>query len=125
MIAGGADEEKIAEMMMASESRSDADFRELSAAFRPLVSSRKESSRKSGASESGSYKVGDNVMVAGGQIGKIAFLGDVEYSRGTFAGLVMGEGQGKNDGMVKGVRYFQCAKGRGLMLKTRDIVKKV
>ena len=126
LLANGADENKIAEMMMASEG--EFDLNELNAIFQSthIDSGEKKGRRKTcTGEESTTYKIGDTVMMAGGQTGKVAYLGEVEYSRGTFAGLVMPPGQGKNDGMVKGVRYFTCPKGCGLMLKTRDIMKKV
>ncbi len=121
---GPYDDQDLAEMM----TKGMSELRGLDAVFQSthLNSSSEKSSRKAGQSEdSATYKIGDTVMVAGGQMGKVAFLGEVEYSRGIFAGLVMPSGHGKNDGMVKGVRYFTCPKGCGLMLKTRDIVKKV
>ena len=31
--------------------------------------------------------------------------------------------RGKNDGSVKGKRYFTCPQGRGLMVKLREVVR--
>jgi len=84
-------------------------------------------------SEGGDQKilVGDTVSVGGGSsisdptsIGVVHFVGPVEYAKGDFAGVVMQDRtRGKNDGSVKGKRYFTCPKGRGLMVKLREVVK--
>ena len=88
-------------------------------------SSAKTSNASSGSgSGSGSIRVGDTVKVVDGCLAKVAFIGEVHYAKGEFAGLVMQDkSKGKNDGSVKGQRYFTCAKGQGLMVKARDVTK--
>lgn len=65
--------------------------------------------------------VGDPVAVTSGAEGVVAFIGPVHYANGEFAGVIMKPGQGKNDGSIKGKRYFDCAPGCGLMVKLRDL----
>ena len=54
-----------------------------------------------------SYKVGDRVWVSGTKGGIIAFIGETQFAPGEWAGVVLDEPIGKNDGSVMGVRYFQ------------------
>jgi dynactin 1 len=59
-----------------------------------------------------------------GEKATVHFIGDVHYAKGTFCGVVTNDPtKGKNDGSVKGTRYFTCPKGRGLMVKLRDVTK--
>lgn len=56
--------------------------------------------------------------------GKVAFIGDVHYAKGTYVGVVMDDpSQGKNSGVVRGVEYFSCPRNRGLMVSLQDIKK--
>lgn len=53
----------------------------------------------------------------------MAFIGQVHYTHGTYCGIVVdGEG-GKNNGTIKGVKYFSCPERKGLMVKLDDILK--
>lgn len=56
--------------------------------------------------------------------GKVAYVGDVHYAKGTYVGVVMDDAaQGKNSGTIRGVEYFICPKNRGLMVSLQDIKK--
>ncbi|XP_074493969.1 CAP-Gly domain-containing linker protein 1 isoform X7 [Sebastes fasciatus] len=80
---------------------------------------------KSAASASGedaqsggeSFQVGDRVWVNGNKPGYIQFLGDAQFAPGQWAGIVLDEPIGKNDGSVAGVRYFQCEALRGIFTR--------
>ena len=61
------------------------------------------------------------ISVISGAEGVVAYIGPVHYANGEFAGVVMGPGLGKNDGSIKGKRYFDCPAGQGLMVKLRDL----
>ena len=61
------------------------------------------------------------VGVNSGAVGVVAYIGPVHYANGDFAGVIMDPGEGKNDGSIKGKRYFECQAGCGLMVKLRDI----
>jgi len=56
-------------------------------------------------------KVGDYVKLLKKEedtFGTIRFIGDVEFATGTWVGIELDKPSGKNDGSVKGFRYFQC-----------------
>lgn len=54
--------------------------------------------------------VGDRCYVNGVKSGKVAFLGETRFAAGEWAGVVLDDPTGKNDGSVNGVRYFQVRK---------------
>ncbi|KAK7455724.1 hypothetical protein BaRGS_00039464 [Batillaria attramentaria] len=60
------------------------------------------------------FKIGDRVWVSGTKPGVIAFIGETQFAPGDWAGVVLDEPIGKNDGSVMGVRYFQCEMKRGV-----------
>lgn len=60
------------------------------------------------------YKIGDRVWVAGAKSGIIAFIGEVQFGAGEWAGVVLDSPVGKNDGSVNGIRYFMCEPKRGI-----------
>ena len=47
------------------------------------------------------------VWVGGTKCGKIAFLGETKFAPGEWAGVVLDDPLGKNDGTVGGVEYFK------------------
>ena len=53
--------------------------------------------------------------------GKIAFLGETKFASGEWAGIVLDEPVGKNDGSVAGVRYFQCEPKRGVFARVTKL----
>lgn len=53
------------------------------------------------------FKIGDRVWVGGSKPGIIAFIGDTQFAPGEWAGVVLDDPVGKNDGSVMGIRYFQ------------------
>lgn len=63
------------------------------------------------------FIIGDRVWVSGTKPGFIAFLGETRFAVGEWAGVVLDEPVGKNDGSVQGVRYFQCPPNRGVFSK--------
>lgn len=63
------------------------------------------------------FIIGDRVFVSGSKPGFIAFLGDTQFAPGEWAGVVLDETIGKNDGSVNGVRYFQCEAKRGVFCR--------
>ncbi|KAG7476618.1 hypothetical protein MATL_G00084810 [Megalops atlanticus] len=65
----------------------------------------------------GDFKVGDRVWVNGNKPGFVQFLGETQFAPGQWAGIVLDEPIGKNDGSVAGVRYFQCEAQRGIFTR--------
>ncbi|XP_059405746.1 CAP-Gly domain-containing linker protein 1-like isoform X3 [Carassius carassius] len=63
------------------------------------------------------FKVGDRVWVNGNKPGVIQFLGETQFAPGQWAGIVLDEPIGKNDGSVSGVRYFQCEPLKGIFTR--------
>jgi dynactin complex subunit len=64
-------------------------------------------------------EVGSRVVtgVAGTKKGEIKFIGDTQFSTGEWIGIALDTPEGKNDGSVAGVRYFECKPNHGLFLK--------
>uniref|UniRef100_A0A8C4TPW3 CAP-Gly domain containing linker protein 1 n=1 Tax=Erpetoichthys calabaricus TaxID=27687 RepID=A0A8C4TPW3_ERPCA len=63
------------------------------------------------------FHVGERVWVNGSKPGFIQFLGETQFAPGQWAGIVLDEPIGKNDGSVAGVRYFQCETLRGIFTR--------
>ena len=58
--------------------------------------------------------IGDRVWVSGTKPGVIAYIGETQFAPGEWAGVVLHNAVGKNDGSVAGVRYFQCELKHGV-----------
>lgn len=50
------------------------------------------------------------VCVGGSKPGRIEFLGETKFAPGEWAGVVLDEPVGKNDGSVGGVSYFKVSR---------------
>ncbi|XP_014343317.1 CAP-Gly domain-containing linker protein 4 isoform X4 [Latimeria chalumnae] len=59
-------------------------------------------------------KLGDRVIIAGQKVGTLRFCGTTEFASGQWAGIDLDEAEGKNDGSVGGVQYFNCPPKQGL-----------
>ncbi|XP_070712165.1 CAP-Gly domain-containing linker protein 1 isoform X2 [Pempheris klunzingeri] len=70
-----------------------------------------------GQSSGESFQTGERVWVNGNKPGYIQFLGETQFAPGQWAGIVLDEPIGKNDGSVAGVRYFQCEALRGIFTR--------
>ncbi|XP_037113977.1 CAP-Gly domain-containing linker protein 1 isoform X2 [Syngnathus acus] len=64
-----------------------------------------------------SFQIGERVWVNGTKPGYVQFLGETQFAPGQWAGIVLDEPIGKNDGSVAGVRYFQCEALRGIFTR--------
>lgn len=67
------------------------------------------------------FQVGDAVLVSGTKPGVVAFLGPTQFAKGEWAGVVMEKPEGKNDGSVQGVVYFQCPPQHGLFARLHNL----
>lgn len=61
--------------------------------------------------------MGERVWVNGNKPGFVRFLGETQFAPGQWAGIVLDDPIGKNDGSVAGVRYFQCEDQRGIFTR--------
>ncbi|XP_040013040.1 CAP-Gly domain-containing linker protein 1 isoform X2 [Xiphias gladius] len=66
---------------------------------------------------SADFQIGERVWVSGNKPGYVQFIGGTQFAPGQWAGIVLDEPIGKNDGSVAGVRYFQCEDGRGIFTR--------
>ncbi|KAM7350903.1 cytoplasmic linker protein 190 isoform 2-T4 [Cochliomyia hominivorax] len=60
------------------------------------------------------FIIGQRVWVGGIRPGQIAYIGETHFAPGEWAGVVLYDPSGKNDGCVAGKRYFQCEPKRGI-----------
>lgn len=65
----------------------------------------------------GDFQIGERVWVNGNKPGYVQFVGGTQFAPGQWAGIVLDEPIGKNDGSVAGVRYFQCEDGKGIFTR--------
>ena len=59
--------------------------------------------------------------MSGTKPGRIAYIGETQFAPGEWAGVVLDEAVGKNDGSVSGVRYFQCEAKRGVFSRVSKL----
>ncbi|XP_053267524.1 CAP-Gly domain-containing linker protein 1 isoform X2 [Pleuronectes platessa] len=71
----------------------------------------------------GDFQLGERVWVNGNKPGCVQFIGGTQFAPGQWAGIVLEEPIGKNDGSVAGVRYFQCEDGRGIFTRPSKLSK--
>jgi len=69
------------------------------------------------------YKIGDRVIVSGTKPGKIVFLGETQFQTGQWAGVELDKPEGKHDGSVQGIRYFQCEALHGVFLRPSKLAR--
>ena len=67
------------------------------------------------------FKIGDRVLVSGTKPGVLAYIGEPQFAKGKWAGVILDEPIGKNDGSVGGVRYFTCEAMRGIFTKLEKL----
>ncbi|XP_015175088.1 PREDICTED: restin homolog isoform X3 [Polistes dominula] len=70
-----------------------------------------------------SFIIGDRVWVGGTKPGSIAYIGETQFAPGDWAGVVLDEPIGKNDGSVAGCRYFQCEPKRGIFSRLTRLTR--
>ena len=68
-------------------------------------------------------KVGERVLVHNVFLGTVMFIGKTHFAKGTWIGVAIDQARGKNDGSVKGHRYFQCEKKHGLFTKPENVIR--
>ena len=53
-------------------------------------------------------------VIAGNKIGIVRFFGTTEFAPGDWVGVELSTPDGKNDGTVADIRYFNCPDKHGL-----------
>ncbi|XP_030293017.1 CAP-Gly domain-containing linker protein 2 isoform X1 [Sparus aurata] len=71
----------------------------------------------------GDYTVGEHVWVNGVKPGVIAYLGETQFAPGQWAGVILNDLVGKNDGSVGGVRYFECQPLQGIFTRPSKLTR--
>lgn len=69
------------------------------------------------------YKLGQTVETSDGRNGTIRYIGSISAAQGQFIGLELSEPNGKNDGSVRGERYFTCKPEHGLFIRPNSIIQ--
>nr|XP_054775663.1 CAP-Gly domain-containing linker protein 1-like [Lytechinus pictus] len=69
------------------------------------------------------FIIGDRVIVGGNKHGHVQFLGETQFASGEWAGVVLDDAIGKNDGSVNGIRYFQCEPKKGVFARPDKLVR--
>jgi len=65
---------------------------------------------------------GDKVVVRkSGLRGIVRYVGETEFKSGIWVGIELERQQGKNDGSVNNVRYFECRPDFGLFVRERSV----
>lgn len=67
------------------------------------------------------YKVGQKVETLAQQQGIIRYVGPIHVSDGMWYGIELSTAIGKNDGSVRGERYFDCPPQHGLFIREGNI----
>ncbi|PWZ39056.1 hypothetical protein Zm00014a_012080 [Zea mays] len=83
----------------------------------------KEESEKHMEELCSKIKVGDRCEVEpGAKRGTVKFVGRAEaLGRGFWVGVQYDEPLGKHDGMVKGIRFFECPQGHGAIVRPEKV----
>ncbi|KAJ8379776.1 hypothetical protein SKAU_G00005540 [Synaphobranchus kaupii] len=68
-----------------------------------------------------SFRIGDRVLVCGSRLGQLRFKGTTSFASGHWAGVALDHPAGNHDGVFRGVRYFQCTKNCGVLVRAEDI----
>lgn len=69
------------------------------------------------------FSIGDRVLVSGAKPGAIAYIGETQFAKGDWAGVILDEPTGKNDGSVAGIKYFDCKHLHGVFTKLEKLTK--
>lgn len=71
----------------------------------------------------GDFVVGERVWVNGVKSGVVQYLGETQFAPGQWAGVVLDDPVGKNDGSVGGVRYFECQPLQGIFTRPSKLTR--
>ena len=67
------------------------------------------------------YRIGDQVLIDGKKPGMVAFVGPAQFAKGIWIGITLDTPEGKNDGSVAGIRYFECPSNHGVFTRAAKL----
>ncbi|XP_063419334.1 CAP-Gly domain-containing linker protein 1-like isoform X4 [Mytilus trossulus] len=67
--------------------------------------------------------VGDRIVISGVKSGTLLYFGKTHIASGFWCGIELDEPEGKHDGSVEGVRYFECRVGHGIFAPADRVSK--
>ena len=67
--------------------------------------------------------IGDRVLLNDESKGQVRFIGSVSGKRNIYYGIALDKPNGKNDGFVNNIKYFDCDKDHGLFVNISKIQK--
>ncbi|XP_076117067.1 uncharacterized protein LOC143084890 isoform X6 [Mytilus galloprovincialis] len=67
--------------------------------------------------------VGDRIVISGVKSGTLLYFGKTHIASGFWCGIELDEPDGKHDGSVEGVRYFECRVGHGIFAPADRVSK--
>ncbi|XP_061606675.1 CAP-Gly domain-containing linker protein 2 [Phyllopteryx taeniolatus] len=89
----------------------------------PVKPSTPPKASEEGDEVAGDYTVGEQVWVNGVKPGVIAYLGETQFAPGQWAGVILNDLLGKNDGSVGGIRYFECQPLQGIFTRPSKLTR--
>jgi len=69
------------------------------------------------------FALGQTVETTTNQQGLIKYIGPIHVAEGSWLGIELPSAAGKNDGSVRGERYFTCPPGHGLFVRDTSILR--
>ncbi|XP_075678945.1 uncharacterized protein LOC113790911 isoform X3 [Dermatophagoides pteronyssinus] len=69
------------------------------------------------------FHLDEKVWVNGQRPGIIRFIGETKFANGKWIGVQLTSPDGKNDGSVSGIRYFNCPNNCGVFVKPQRLTK--
>jgi CAP-Gly domain-containing linker protein 1 len=69
------------------------------------------------------FKLGDKVWMNGNKPGVLAFIGETSFKEGIWAGVILDTPEGKNNGTINGVTYFQTEENRGVFCRPNKLTR--
>lgn len=69
------------------------------------------------------FKIGDRVCINGTKEGVIAYIGSAKFKEGEWAGCILDTPEGKNNGTVDGITYFNTDENRGIFCRLNKLTK--
>jgi dynactin 1 len=68
-------------------------------------------------------RTGQIILISDGRQATIRYVGHAAFAPGEWVGIELEDASGKNDGSVKGERYFDCDMGHGMFLRPSAVTE--